>query len=482
MRRARSVVVLMLLCMVRPLAAEQSTFVDRNPKVRDALELLDLWIEEQRAYYQIPGLAIGIVHGQELIWSKGYGVEDLESQDPVTPATLFRLGSVSKLFTATAILQLRDRGKLQLDDPVVEHLPWFELEDAFEDAPPITIRQLLTHTAGLPREVAFPCFSTHECPSREEIMRAKPTQRAVFPPDMTYKYSNLGMVLLGEIIVAASGETYADYLQNHIFTPLGMQRSVVNPARGRHPRMATSYLRRRPDGSRQVSEYYETRALAPAGGVISSVDDLARFAIFHLQADPASTAGEVLAASTLQEMQRPHWVRSDWEGGMGLGFRISRRNDQTLLSHGGWIGGDRTHFLLLPAQDLGIIALVNAEDASPLTFSHQALDLVGAALAESGAEPPEERRADPAWKAYLGAYTDPWGWESRVMILDGRLVFYSYDYPPSEEAGSGITPLEPLGGNVFEMPDGGRVIFELDEAGRVERIRWRSEYIYPVAR
>ena len=246
--------------------------------------------------------------------------------------------------------------------------------------------------------------------------------------------------------------------------------------------MVTSYLRRRPDGSRQVSAYYETGALAPAGGVISSVDDLARFAIFHLQADPASTAGEVLAASTLQEMQRPHWVRSDWEGGMGLGFRISRRNDQTLLSHGGWIGGDRTHFLLLPAQDLGIIALVNAEDASPLTFSHQALDLVGAALAESGAEPPEERRADPAWEAYLGAYTDPWGRESRVMILDGRLVFYSYDYPPSEEAGSGITPLEPLGGNVFEMPDGGRVIFELDEAGRVERIRWRSEYIYPVAR
>ena len=482
MPKGRFLTLLIGVVLLWPAVGRAAAFLEQHQDVRDAITLLDLWIEEQRLYHQIPGIAIGIVYDQELVWSKGYGVENLESQEPVTPATLFRLGSVTKLFTATAILQLRDQGKLRLEDPVTQHLPWFELQSTFEGAPEITVRHLLTHTAGLPREVPFPCFSTHICPSSEEIMAARPTQRAVFPPDKTYKYSNLGMVLLGEIISAVSGETYGGYIQKHIFTPLGMSRSAVNPSRQDLPQITTSYLRRRPDGSRHVSEYYETRGLAPAGGIVSSVDDLARFASFHLQADPASNSGEVLAASTVHEMQRPHWVYSDWSGAMGLGFRIARRDDRTVVSHGGWMGGDRTHLLLVPEEGIGILVMVNAEDVSPYQFSYQALDLVGGAIRESVALPSTEKRADPAWEGLLGTYSDPWGRESRVMILNERLVLYSNSYPPSNEAASGITPLEPIGGNLFEIPDGGRVRFEVDEEGRVERIQWRSGYLYPLGR
>ena len=195
MLRARSLVFLTLLLLVLPAIARAGDFLEEHRQVRDAVSLLDLWIQEQMAYQQIPGLAIGIVHDQEVIWSKGYGVEDLESQDPVTPATLFRLGSVTKLFTATAILQLRDQGKLRLDDPVTRHLPGFELKSTFEGAPEIALRHLLTHTAGLPREAAFPYWTTHEFPSTEELIAAVHTQSAIYPPDKTYKYSNLGLPL-----------------------------------------------------------------------------------------------------------------------------------------------------------------------------------------------------------------------------------------------------------------------------------------------
>jgi CubicO group peptidase (beta-lactamase class C family) len=480
--KGRLLALLICFVLLSPVLAQAADFLEQHPQVRDAITLLDLWIQEQMAYQQIPGLALGIVYDQEVIWSKGYGVEDLESREPVTPATLFRLGSVSKLFTATAILQLRDQGKLRLDDPVAQHLPWFELQSTLEGAPAITIRHLLTHTAGLPREVAFPCFSTHECPSREEIIAAVPNQRAVYPPNKTYKYSNLGMVLLGEIIVSVSGETFADYIEQHIFEPLGMTRAAVVPSAELREQMATSYLRRLPDGTRRLSEYYETNGVAPAASIVSSLDDLARFAALHLGANPEFGDGDVVKASTLHEMQRPHWVYSNWSGGMGLGFRISRREDKTLVSHGGWIGGDRTHFLLVPEEKLAVIAMVNAEDGVPYQFSYQTLDLVGEAIAESTAPALAERRADPTWEPYLGDYADPWGRESQVMILDERLVLYSPSYPPSDNAAGGITPLEPVGDNVFEIPDGGRVIFELDEEGRVEHIQWRSDYLYPADR
>ncbi len=482
MLRARFLVLLTLLFLALPVAAQAGDFLEEHPEVRDAVTLLDLWIQEQMAYQQIPGLSVGVVYDQEVIWSKGYGVEDLESQDPVTPATLFRLGSVTKLFTATAILQLRDQGKLRLDDPVAQHLPWFELQSSFEGAPEITLRHLLTHTAGLPREAAFPYWTTHEFPTSEEINAALRTQSAIYPPDKIYKYSNLGMALLGEVVVAASGQTYADYIEQHIFEPLGMTHSAVVPAAEDRQQMATAYMRRQPDGNREVMDYYETRGMAPAANIVSSVDDLARFGALHLQAAPDSGAGEVVKASTLHEMQRPHWVYSDWSGGRGLGFGISRRDDKTLVSHGGWIGGNRTHFLLAPGDDLAIIAMVNADDATPYQFSFQALDLVGAAIAESTAPPPTIRRVDPGWQRYLGVYTDPWGWEYQVMILEDGLVLYSHNYPPEDNVAEGITRLEPVESDTFKMSDGELVVFEMDDEGHVERIQRRYDFLYPVVR
>lgn len=494
----RCIALAIAVALCAPVSAAETPLAERPP-VTEALGVLDLWIAEQVDHRRLPGLSIGIVHGDELVWARGYGMADVESATPATPQTLYRLGSVTKLFTATAVMQLRDRGLLRLDDPVRRHLPWFSVESDFAGEPEITIRHLLTHTSGLPREGAFPYWTTHSFPDRAALIERLPSQRAVYPPGTRYKYSNLGMALLGEVVAAVSGELYDEYLERHVFAPLGMDGTSVRPDAGERDRLATAYFRY--DGeeegeSREVFEYYDTGALAPAANIVSSVDDLARFAALQFADGTAAEGAQVLRASTLREMHRPHWIRDGWRSAIGLGFRVARADDgEILVSHGGWVGGNRSHLLLRPADEIAVIVLTNADDASPSFFAHRAQETAGDAIAAAAAaEIATETAAETAaaeggdapdgWKrraaAYLGTYTDPWGWETEVIVLDGALALYDHDYPPSDRPADGVTRLEPTGEpHTFRLPDGETLRFQLDTEGRVERLWKRYEYLLP---
>ncbi len=174
--------------------------------VASNIELLSAWIEAQMAHRAEPGLSIGIVHDQELVWAHGFGHADLENRVAATADTRYRIASVTKLFTATAILILRDAGTLQLDDPVDRHLPWFDIRQRYPDAPPMTVRHLLTHTAGLPREAAFPYWTDDSFPTRDQVREALARQETAYPTETRWKYSNLALALAGEIVAAASGQ------------------------------------------------------------------------------------------------------------------------------------------------------------------------------------------------------------------------------------------------------------------------------------
>lgn len=443
-----------------------------DPAVREAMALLDLWIAEQVEYGEIPGLAIGIVQGETLVWSKGYGQANLETGEPMTPATPLRVGSVSKMFTATAVLKLRDAGKLRLDDPVARHLPWFRL--ASESAK-ITVEHLITHTSGLPREGAFPYWTTHVFPTSEQLRAALPKQSAVYPPGEKIKYSNLGVSLAGEVVAAASGESWSQYVNRHLLAPLGMKSSSAAPGPQLVGRLARAYQRKPGSGARTEMAYYETGAIAPAAAVVSTIEDLARFASFHLGAG----GDGVLAAATRRDMQRLRYIDPGWRSGRGLGFLIARREDRTLVSHGGWIGGHRADFLLDPARHIAVVALTNADDAAPGMFTRKALDEVGEALANVGKKPATKAEPDPAWQKYTGTYTDPWGWEYQVLITGGGLALYEHSYTPEDDPADSLTRLEPLGGALFRQSDGETLEFELNAAGQVERLRRRSEYLLP---
>lgn len=465
-----------------PVRAAGEAVPPQGSALADAAALYDVWANEQLAYNGVPGVVVGVVSGGKLAWAKGYGTTDLAGGVPLTPSTPFRLGSVSKVFTATAILQLRDAGKLRLDDPVVKHLPWFQVPTPFPDAPPITIEHLLTHTSGLSREGPFPAWTTHSFPTREELNAAISKFAVISPPGKTYRYSNLGVALLGEVVAAASGESWADYLKKHVTGPLGMTATTGAPTKTEVAALPRQHRRKQPDGSRGTLEWYDTGAFSPAAAVISTVEDLARFAALHLTADPAGPpagGAQILSGPTLAEMQRPHWVNARWTGARGLGWGISRRDGQTYVSHGGWIGGHRADLVLDPDRGLAAIALTNADDASPGLFAREALALVGPAVAPRGAPAPPPLPFDPAWKSFVGTYTDPWDWEIEVLVLGNALALYEHGYPPEDDPEDAVSRLVPLGGNVFRLPDGETLRFEVDAAGKVTRMYRRSDYYVP---
>src|SRR2546423_12891084 len=160
-----------------------SSRLAENDDVASGIRLLEGGIESQMEYRGLPGLSLGIVYDQELVWARGFGLADVEQGRAAAPETLYRIASISKLFTATAVMQLRDAGLLRLDDPVAAHLSWFRVRRRDEDGEPVTVRHLLSHTSGLPREAPFPYWTDLRFPSREEMVEALPRQESIYPPD-----------------------------------------------------------------------------------------------------------------------------------------------------------------------------------------------------------------------------------------------------------------------------------------------------------
>lgn len=448
-----------------------------DPGVSGAIDLLAAWIESQLAYAGVPGLSIAIVHDQELVWAAGFGRARLEPARPATPDTLYRIASITKLFTSTAILQLRDAGRLQLDDPIVRHLPWFSIGQPHADAPVITIRHLLTHTAGLPREAGFPYWTDGEFPTREQIRERLPAQRAALATETAWKYSNLGLALAGEIVTAVSGRPYVEYVTEHVLAPLGMKHTLVTTPPADHPDLATGYTRRLPAGGRTTAPHSDGRGITAAANMTTSVGDLARFAMLQFR-EGAAGGAQILKSSTLREMQRPHWVEPDWAAGWGLGFRIIRQNGKTYVGHGGALRGYRTQVQLCPADRVGVIVLTNADDGEPLKYADKAFQWVAPAIVKATAPPPPAALA--GWERYAGRYRSPWG-DAQVLLVEGRLALVD---PSLADPMPNVVWLNPAGEHTFQAETrngfgnhGEPVVFEVDAAGRVRRLKVGDNYL-----
>jgi CubicO group peptidase (beta-lactamase class C family) len=460
----------------------QNFSVDDRPEVAANLQIIETWIESQIEYNNLPGLSVGIVYDQDLIWQKGFSYANVEKKIPMTPQTIFRIASVTKLFTCTAIMQLRDQAKLQLDDPVVKYLPWFKIKNRFPDAPTITIRHLMTHTSGLPREAAFPYWTDHKFPTLKQIMETLPDQETTYPSETKLKYSNLGIALLGQVVVAASGENYETYIQNHILKPLAMNNTSVYLTDEQKKQTATGYGRRLPDGTRKIMEISDYKGISPAASISSNVEDLANFASLQFR-DGEPGGKQILKGSTLREMQRVHWLQPDWTSGRGLGFSLWHRDEKTFVGHSGWVAGYRTQLLLCPEYKIGVIVMSNAEDGSPGFFANKIFDVVVPAIKKAIEPPAKVAQLNPGWKKYVGKYSDPFDWEYEVMILNNELVLYGFSYPPDENPKAGIIELTPEGEHKFRMTgdngNGELLVFEMDSDGRVKRVRIGENFIYP---
>ena len=456
--------------------------VAADPGVRSALGLLSAWIESQMADSGLPGLSIGIVHDQQRVWAAGFGRAGFEPARPATPDTLYRIASITKLFTSTAILQLRDAGKLRLDDPLVEHLPWFRIGRAHAEAPAVTIRHLLTHTAGLPREAGFPYWTDGDFPTAPQIRDKLAEQQAALPTETEWKYSNLGLTLAGEIVATVSGRAYPEYVAEHILEPLGMRRTWVTTPPADHPDLATGYARRLPTGGRSVAPFTDCDGITPAANMTTSVSDLTRFAMLQFRDGPAGGA-QILRGSTLREMQRVHWLEPDWEAGWGLGFRVMRTRGKTYVGHGGALRGYRTIIHLCPADRIGVVVLTNADDGNPLQFADKAFQWVAPAIVKA-VTPPAPASPPAAWERYAGRYRSPWA-DVQVLVVEGRLAMIDPSLPDPMLA---VTWLQPVSEHTFRGETkngfgshGEPVVFALAADGRVARLKIGENFLTSVA-
>lgn len=474
MKTLRSLCSLILLWTV---AVPCRASLAENPEVASGIRLLEVWIESQMAYRGQPGLSIGIVHDQELVWAKGFGYADVQRRIPATTSTIYRMASNTKMFTAMAILQLRDAGKLRLDDPVARHLPWFRLRKTAGEAP-ITIRHLLTHTSGLPREAAAPYWTDFRFPAIDEIRAKLPTQDAVYPPETKWKYSNLALSLAGEIVSAVSREPYESYVERHLLQPLGMSSSsIVLPDEHRN-RLAVGYGRRLPDGEREVMPFIDCRGISPAANLSSTVEDFARFASFLFRGGEAG-GRLVLKTSTLREMLRVHWIEGDWKRGWGLGFHLWREGDRILTGHGGSLAGFRTQTAVDLKDKIAVLVMTNANDGNPMMYVQQAFRYVAPVIAKATAPRAQPAQPNPEWDRYTGLYRSSWG-DSQVLVYNGELVLIDPTQPDPKESMAKLAPVEEgvfrLEGEDDYSAHGELVKFELDASGAVIRMRVGENY------
>jgi len=453
-----------LLAWMAPLRAQSSAA--NHPDVLAAQRLFSAWMDGQVVSRGLPGIVVGVIADQELIWSAGFGHADIAAKRPMRRDTKFRMASHSKLFAATAIMQLREQGKLQLDDPVVKYLPWFKVKPAEPDDPPITIEELLTHSSGLPRE-AGDHWTTFEFPTIDQVRALIGDRQAAFPPETRWKYSNLAYAVAGYVVEAITGQSWSDYIQQNVFDPLGMTSSSVDK---NVAGLATGYGPRLPDGSRATAPFIDSRGMPAATGITSTVEDMARFVSAQFRRGPRG-ADRILSTASLREMHRVRMLETNWTSGTGVGFAVNRVGDKIYVGHGGGYPGYTTQTLIQLDSKVGVVVLTNTNDSNPSDIARQLMRTVGEAVAKATAPPPKKFAWDPSWSRFVGLYQNR-GSVSQVVQLNDRLVIIN-PYGPNVD---NPTVLEPIGNDQFRFVAAtgggpvGEVVRFVEEGGRVVRM------------
>jgi len=460
-----------------------------DPRVAQRLHLLAVWVDAYRAYQDLPGLSMEVVHGQDVLWRQGFGFSNLEPLVPATPETIYSICSISKLFTGIAVMQLRDRGQVELDEPVGAYLPWFTIQQIYPDGPPVTLWGLLTHSSGLPRESDYPYWSPPDFrfPTRDEVRSRLAEQETLYPAQAYFQYSNLGLTLAGEIVAEVSGRPFDEYVRTEILEPMGLADTRPEmPAELAGGRLATGYGARsrnaRGDVVRGHLPLFDARGITPAAGFSSTADDLAEFAAWQLRVldrEGSSQRGgeEILSRNTLREMQRVQWLDPGWETARGLAFGVYRRDDVTYVGHSGSCPGYRTAVWIQPETEMAAVAMGNAGDAETELLVLRAHQIVTPGVKQALDAPGEGETVDPALLVYPGHYSvAPWGGEMAVLPWkDGLAVL---DLPTDDPLDS-LWEIRHVEANRFRrVRDDGElgeeIVFETDDAGNVTALLQHS--------
>jgi CubicO group peptidase (beta-lactamase class C family) len=323
-------------------------------------EAVDAFVEEERRRLHIPGIALAIVEGDRMVHQRGFG-RARPGGDAPSPTTLFFIGSLTKAFTALAVMQLAEAGRVELEAPVQRYLPWFRVADP-EPSACMTMRHLLNQTSGLPTWAGeLPLADDDARPdAAERQARAWSTLKLRRPVGTAWEYSNANYLLLGLIIEAASGETYADFVQTHICGPLGMTHTTTSAVTARQQGLAVGHQFWFGQPVAAPNLQVPLSAVA-AGGLISTTADMGRYLTMFLNGGADGASG-VLSGAGLAELQREavHFSTFGLSLGYGMGWFIDRLGPARLVWHSGTLPHFGAYLALLSEQKTGVVVLFNA--------------------------------------------------------------------------------------------------------------------------
>jgi CubicO group peptidase (beta-lactamase class C family) len=349
-----------------------------SPELLSALKQVDVLTAAEFGKDDHGSVTIGVVQGSKLVWTKSYGYADSERKIPAARETVYRIGSVTKQFTALMLLQLVEAGKVNLSDPVEKYFPEInQIRGRFPNAPPITLIQLATHTSGIAREpddsstyTKGPIFDWEKT-----LISALSHTKYAFEPGTRYYYCNIGYAILGAALGRAARQPYVDYVAEHILTPLGMGHTGFAPNELIRLVLAKGYdlQESKVDTTTPEREHLGRGYKVPNGAIYSTVDDLAHFVALELGEGPTS----VLKKDTIEaNFKRIITSNARLSSAYGVGFVIERKGDLLIFGHGGTVAGYDAMVVFERMSKTGVIILRNSSGGAFNSFelAAQALD------------------------------------------------------------------------------------------------------------
>ncbi len=360
------------LCLVinligpSPISARSSkNLVNQAQKRTDykaAIETLERFITHEMTDKDLPGLSIALIDDQQIVWAKGFGFADPVKKVPATAETVYRVGSVSKLFTDIAVMQLVEQGKINLDAPITRYLPNFRPRNPFGKA--VTLRQLMSHRSGLVREPPVGNYFETTEPSLARTIASLNQTKLIYAPESRIKYSNAAIAAVGYVLEKTQKEPFARYLKRAVLDPLGLEMSSFEPTPAITDDLAKAYMWT-VDGRVFEAPTFEL-GISPAGSMYTTVNDMGRF-MSAMFAGGQGPKGQMLKSETLEQMWTPQFAPAGQKTGYGIGFGIREFEGRRTIGHGGAIYGFATQLKAMPDDKLGVVAVTTKDAANAVT-------------------------------------------------------------------------------------------------------------------
>ncbi|MDQ2956728.1 MAG: beta-lactamase family protein [Actinomycetota bacterium] len=430
----------------------------------DTLDYYRSWLSYRQWYLRVPGVQVAVAVDGTLRMSAAFGSADLATGSPLTDRHLFRIASHSKTFTAVAVLQLAEQGRLRLDDTLASHLD----ELAGSPLAQVTVRELLTHSAGVIRDSEDGDFwqLLRDFPSRAELLAIANEQSAgVLARNERFKYSNIGYGLLGLIIEAVTGRSYHEQVTDTIIGRLGLRDTGPELVEPRRADFAAGHSALAYAADRRVIEHIDTDALAAATGFYATASDLVTFFSALLPDDD-----RLLGADSQRELRHPHWTVKEPETRYGLGVFLTRLGERDLFGHSGGYPGHITRTLACPDRRLVVSVLTNAIDGAAESLATALIRFTD--LAESATH----QRSENASR-FTGRFSWLWGVQD-VALIDGYLFAVN---PTAINPAEDPVPLEVVDDTTLKIvggPGGGSIgelmHYEFADDGSIRTVRGGS--------